>query len=162
MSQAQSFESRLRAKLREQICGRNVGYLLGAGASYLNGRGFPLAGGLWPAISDGMQPGERGEIEHQFEEGALNIEAALDRLDASGSGDMAVRTCVVTAIAGQRSAIIYTLLECCKRRGINPPKITGRMIPMPRYGTDDQPSMGCPTGCLRRTYNTRILRQTEH
>lgn len=93
-----TYETRLRAKLSEQLRGRNVGFLLGAGASFLNGAGYPLAGGLWPAISDHLKPAERAKVDREFEKGAGNIEIALDRLDNGPSGE-SLRGSVMGAIS---------------------------------------------------------------
>ena len=94
-----SFEDRLRAKLREQIKGRKVGFLLGAGASFLNTRGYPLAAGLWPAIKDYMPPADQATIDAQMAPGNLSLEATLDLLDIANGGDDRLRQLVTKAIS---------------------------------------------------------------
>lgn len=43
-------EERLTAKVREQLRGKNLGFLLGAGSSYSNGSGYPLTSALGDTI----------------------------------------------------------------------------------------------------------------
>lgn len=93
-----SFEDRLLAKLREQVRGRRTGFLLGAGASFLGGAGYPLARSLWPAIKGKMTAGDRRRIEQGLTRGAENLEQALDALDR-GKGDPVIRHRVTDAIA---------------------------------------------------------------
>ncbi|MCX6844470.1 MAG: SIR2 family protein [candidate division WOR-3 bacterium] len=93
-----SFEDRLLAKLREQVRGRRTGFLLGAGASFLGGAGYPLARSLWPAIKGKMTAGDRLRIEQRLTRGAENLEQALGALDR-GKGDPAIRHRVTAAIA---------------------------------------------------------------
>ena len=45
------FTERLEKKVYQQLRSQSVGYLVGAGASFLDGRGYPLASELWPQIS---------------------------------------------------------------------------------------------------------------
>ena len=47
----------LETKVREQLSSQRVGYLLGAGSSYLSGNGYPLADELWDKIKDAVSPG---------------------------------------------------------------------------------------------------------
>ena len=46
------FTSALEAKVAEQLKAQRVGYLLGAGSSYLDNAGYPLAFELWDLIKD--------------------------------------------------------------------------------------------------------------
>ena len=78
MSASNSFQSRLEAKVTQHLAGQNVGYLLGAGASYLDGKGYPLAGQLWTLIKDKVTAKERGEIQVKLDSGADGIEESLD------------------------------------------------------------------------------------
>lgn len=91
-------EDRLRAKVREQIKGRRSGYLLGAGASYLDGRGFPLAAGLWTAIKGCMPLEDQQAIEERMNPAGLALEATLDLLALGNGGDDTLRKRVVDAI----------------------------------------------------------------
>ncbi len=43
MVAASDFTTELEAKVAQQLKSQRVGYLLGAGSSYLNGNGYPLA-----------------------------------------------------------------------------------------------------------------------
>ena len=89
---------RLRAKVIEQIKGRRAGYLLGAGASYLDGRGFPLAAGLWTAIKECMPLDDQHAIEERMNPAGLSREATLDLLALGYGGDDTLRRRVIDAI----------------------------------------------------------------
>jgi len=93
------FEVRLLAKLRQQITSRKVGFLLGAGASYLAGRGFPLATAIWPAIKGTMPPEDQQRIEGWMARSGHPLEETLDALDAQYGNDHDLRHRVSTAIA---------------------------------------------------------------
>ena len=76
------FIGALETKVTEQLRAQRVGYLLGAGSSYLNGTGYPLAVELWDKIKDCITDTERrNEIQAKLDEGANGIEHALDLLD---------------------------------------------------------------------------------
>lgn len=64
MSPATSFPERLAVKVEQQLSSQNVGYLLGAGASCFNGKGYPLAGELWKYIA-GEYPDRRETTSKQ-------------------------------------------------------------------------------------------------
>ena len=90
----------LETKVREQLCAERVGYLLGAGSSYLDGNGYPLALELWDRIKDGITDTEsRNEIQAKLDEGANGIEHALDLLDDGGPVEGPHRHLVAAAIA---------------------------------------------------------------
>lgn len=93
------FNVKLERKLKEQIKAKNVGFLLGAGASFLNGEGYPLAGQLWARISDRVPETERAQIQEKLDQGAAGIEKALDLLDTGGVHETTHRACVVDATA---------------------------------------------------------------
>jgi hypothetical protein len=59
MSAASDFTKELEAKVTQQFKSQRVGYLLGAGASYLNGNGYPLAFQLWDLIKPAIVVGGR-------------------------------------------------------------------------------------------------------
>jgi hypothetical protein len=82
----------------EQIKGRRAGYLLGAGASYLDGRGFPLAAGLWTAIKGSMPLEDQRAIEARMNPAGLSLEATLDLLALGYGGDDTLRKRVIDAI----------------------------------------------------------------
>ncbi len=108
---AASFEDRLLAKLKQQVKGRKAGFLLGAGASFLNGRGYPLAAGLWPAVKSHMPLSDQEAIDAKMVSAGLPLEATLDLLDiASGDGD-ALRQRVTKAISEAFSALTPPLDE---------------------------------------------------
>ena len=81
MSAGSTFISRLEAKVAQQLGSQRVGYLIGAGASFLNGCGYPLAGQLWTHIGPKVPNPERAEIQAKLDGGADGIEQALDLLD---------------------------------------------------------------------------------
>jgi len=93
------FKDRLKKKLVEQIRGRNSGFLLGAGASFLNGNGYPLAAGLWPAIRDRMQDSDKRAIDDQIPRSCSTLEEALDAIDLGGKEELPLRHRITGAIA---------------------------------------------------------------
>jgi len=85
--------------------------------------------GLWPTLEVYLADG-RVEIDNNLVENAI-------RPTAIGKKNWLF---VGEADAGERSAIIYTVIECCRRRGLNPfaylrdvltrlPNMTNRQIP---------------------------------
>ena len=60
---AEDFIQALERKVKEQIISKGVGFLLGAGSSYLNGKGYPLAGKLWDEIAESVPDQEREDIQ---------------------------------------------------------------------------------------------------
>ncbi len=94
-----AFRDRLLAKAREQIRGRRTGFLLGAGASFLNGEGYPLAPGLWSAIKAQIDPVDQALIEAQISQDYLTLEQALDAIDRGRGDDFELRHRVTSAIA---------------------------------------------------------------
>jgi len=90
----------LETKVREQLHAQRVGYLLGAGSSYLDGTGYPLALDLWDRIKDGIaDPEKRDEIQAKLDKGANGIEQALDLLDDGGPVEGPHRHMVTAATA---------------------------------------------------------------
>jgi hypothetical protein len=90
----------LETKVREQLNSQRVGYLLGAGSSYLDGTGYPLALELWDRIKDCItDTHRRNEIQAKLDEGANGIEHALDLLDDGGPVEGPHRHLVAAAIA---------------------------------------------------------------
>ncbi len=96
-----SFSERFITKLGQQIHSQNVGFLLGAGSSYLDGQGYPLTAGLWDAVKPALSPADRNEIQSQIDNGCLGLEEALDRLDDGAQGDFELRHRVASAVARQ-------------------------------------------------------------
>ncbi|MDH5666827.1 MAG: SIR2 family protein [Nitrospira sp.] len=109
MSSTASFLDRLAAKVEQQLGSQNVGYLLGAGASYLNGKGYPLAGELWKHIAGEMPGPERDEIQVKLDGGAQGIEEALDLLDDNAVIEKPHRHLVTEAIATHFLSIVPPL-----------------------------------------------------
>ncbi|UCE62087.1 MAG: hypothetical protein JSU63_10310 [Phycisphaerales bacterium] len=99
MAAKTDFTARLEAKVGEQLHSQRVGYLLGAGASYLDGREYPLAGALWDCIRTELDPEYRAPIQAKLDEGADGLEHALDLLDTGGPADSPYRHAVTDAIA---------------------------------------------------------------
>jgi hypothetical protein len=95
-----NFISNLEAKVAEQLKAQRVGYLLGAGSSYLDNAGYPLASELWDLIKDRIvDEHKRAEIQAKLDGGATGIEHALDLLDDGGATDTPYRHLVTAAIA---------------------------------------------------------------
>lgn len=99
-SMEMNFIERLEGKVREQLNAQRVGYLLGAGSSYLDGSGYPLAMDLWDTIKNEiMDIQRRDEIQAKIDEGAKGIEHALDLLDHGRPDEEPHRHLVSAAIA---------------------------------------------------------------
>jgi hypothetical protein len=106
MALSNSFIENLERTIRTQLKSRRVGYLLGAGASYLNGQGYPLANNIWDQIKEDIPEKERKEIQEKLNlEGTEGIEHALDLLDPGGPEPTSHRTMVTTSIANLFSEI---------------------------------------------------------
>lgn len=100
MTTALDFTNALEAKVAEQLKAQRVGYLLGAGSSYLDNAGYPLAFELWDLIKDGITDTQRrADIQAKLDGGATGIEHALDLLDDGGALDTPYRHLVTAAIA---------------------------------------------------------------
>lgn len=100
MPVATDFTARVEAKVAEQLNAQRVGYLLGAGSSYLDNSGYPLASQLWDRIKDHIiDPTKRGEIQAKLDGGAQGIEEALDLLDNGQAVEGPHRHLVTAAIA---------------------------------------------------------------
>lgn len=100
MTTTLQFVERLENKVAEQLKAQRVGYLLGAGSSYLNGDGYPLAFELWDKIKDCIiDATKRDEIQAKLDAGANGIEHALDLLDDGLPHEGPHRHLVTTAIA---------------------------------------------------------------
>lgn len=101
MSENNSFMLKLEKSVRTQLGSRNVGYLFGAGASYLNGDGFPLSSTIWDVIKNDIPENERDEIQKKLDiDGTEGLEHALDLLDPGGPEPTRHRNSVTAAIAG--------------------------------------------------------------
>lgn len=100
MVAASDFTKELEAKVAQQLKSQRIGYLLGAGSSYLNGNGYPLARELWDLIKGSITDvGKRADIQTTLDRGANGIEHALDLLDDGGANDTPYRHIVVAALA---------------------------------------------------------------
>lgn len=100
MTEAADFTAALEAKVAEQLHAQRVGYLLGAGSSYLDGKGYPLAFELWDLIKSRIDDEQkRADIQAKLNAGANGIEEALDLLDDGGVVDTPYRHLVTAAIA---------------------------------------------------------------
>ncbi len=100
MVSASDFTKDLEAKVAQQLRSQRVGYLLGAGSSYLNGNGYPLAFQLWDLIKGSLMDAEkRDDIQAKLDGGANGIEHALDLLDDGGATDTPYRHLVTSALA---------------------------------------------------------------
>lgn len=100
MAAAPDFLARLEAKVAGQLKAQRIGYLLGAGSSYLNNAGYPLACQLWDAIKNRItDTTKRAEIQAKLDAGAKGIEEALDLLDNGLPVEGPHRHLVTAAIA---------------------------------------------------------------
>lgn len=94
-----NFADALVAKVAEQLKAQRVGYLLGAGSSYLHNTGYPLASELWDLIKDRIDNAQqRADIQSKLDGGATGLEQALDLLDDGGALDTPYRHLVTAAI----------------------------------------------------------------
>jgi SIR2-like domain len=100
MTTETDFTSSLEAKVAEQLRDQRVGYLLGAGSSYLDGDGYPLSFELWDVIKDRITDArKRSDIQKTLDDGATGLEQALDLLDDGGAKDTPYRHLATDAIA---------------------------------------------------------------
>jgi hypothetical protein len=100
MKTIDDYIKRLETKIKEQINSQLVGFLLGAGSSYLNACGYPLAFELWPLIKNRItDPKMRADIQAKLDGGANGLEHALDLLDDGGAKDTPYRHLVTAAIS---------------------------------------------------------------
>lgn len=100
MVAASDFMTELEAKVAQQLKSQRIGYLLGAGSSYLNGNGYPLAFQLWNLIKGSISDtAKRDDLQAKLDGGANGIEHALDLLDDGGASDTPYRHLVTAALA---------------------------------------------------------------
>jgi hypothetical protein len=100
MTAPSDFVAELEAKVAQQLRSQRVGYLLGAGSSYLDGAGYPLAFQLWELIKDRITDArKRADIQAKLDGGATGLEHALDLLDDGGASDTPYRHLVTAALA---------------------------------------------------------------
>lgn len=55
------FISQIEKKVRQQLASQRVGFLLGAGSSFLGGDEYPLATGLWDVIRERIHAVEQSD-----------------------------------------------------------------------------------------------------
>jgi len=102
MSAPTNFIRATEEKVLEQLRAQRVGYLLGAGSSYLDGFGYPLAFELWDLIQNRIPDSQkRADIQAKLDAGAAGLEQALDLLDDGGAMDTPYRHLVTAAIADE-------------------------------------------------------------
>ncbi len=82
----------------QQLQSRHVGFLLGAGSSYLGGKGYPLANSMWPAIRSHLVPRDQETIRKELEKAHQGLEDVLDALD-DGREPFGLRDRVADAVA---------------------------------------------------------------
>ncbi len=100
MAEPADFTAELEMKVAQQLHSQRVGYLLGAGSSYLNGSGYPFAFDLWDLIKTSISDtAKRDAIQAKLDGGASGIEQALDLLDDGGANDTPYRHLVTAALA---------------------------------------------------------------
>lgn len=94
-----AFLDDLEKKILKQLKSQRIGFLLGAGSSYLDGAGYPLMCNLWDLIKGDIPDSECNDIQSKLNEGADGIENALDLLDDGGVNETPHRSQVTRAIA---------------------------------------------------------------
>jgi hypothetical protein len=100
MAAGADFTADLETKVAQQLKSQRVGYLLGAGSSYLNGQGYPLAFELWDRIKANITDAtKRQDIQAKIDAGANGIEHALDLLDDGAVIELPYRNVVTAALA---------------------------------------------------------------
>jgi hypothetical protein len=100
MTVGTDFTNSLEAKVTDQLKAQRVGYLLGAGSSYLDNQGYPLGCELWDLIKNRIDDADkRAAIQAKLDAGATGIEEALDLLDDGGGMDTPYRHLVTASIA---------------------------------------------------------------
>ncbi len=104
-----SFSDRLTAKVKQHLRSTNVGFLLGAGSSYLNGEGYPLAAALWSAIKPLLHSDDQEKIQQKLDSGAPGLEEALDQLDDGIASTFGLRDRTASAVATHFRACSPTL-----------------------------------------------------
>lgn len=103
------FISQIEKKVRQQLTSQRVGFLFGAGSSYLDGKGYPLATGLWDVIQERIPANERSDIQQKLDGGANGLEEALDLLDDGGISDIPHRHSVTKAISEKLATLTPSL-----------------------------------------------------
>ena len=96
-----TFNEKFIAKLKQQVHSKNVGFLLGAGSSYLDGAGYPLAADLWETVKPALNPKDHELIQRVLDSGCNGLEEALDQLDDGAEGNSQLRHRVASAVAEQ-------------------------------------------------------------
>lgn len=105
MTDPTDFLEDLERAVKQQLRSQRVGYLLGAGSSYLGGKGYPLTADLWERIASDITEAERAQIQSKLDGGAEGIEPALDALDDGGATETPHRHQVTKAIAAHFRAL---------------------------------------------------------
>lgn len=72
---------------------------MGAGSSFLNGEGYPLAANLWDRIKQQIPADQRDDIQAKIDIEQVSLERALDLLDSGGNEEGPHRHSVTNAIA---------------------------------------------------------------
>jgi len=104
-----TFEKRFITKARQQVHSKSVGFLLGAGSSYLDGAGYPLAAQLWDVVKPALPLNDQKTIQGQIDSGCPGLEEALDRLDEGAQGEVQLRHRVASAVAEKFRTLIPPL-----------------------------------------------------
>lgn len=140
-----TFQEQLIAKLKQQVRSRRVGFLLGAGSSYLDGSGYPLAAELWNVVKSALSPGDQKLIQEQIDRGSSGLEEALDRLDDGTSGSSDLRHRVASVIAQRFRTITAPINHhrlfvrgLYKRRERRVPLFNLNYDPLVELGSDEE------------------------
>lgn len=114
MSAEAAFANGLESEVLAQLHSQRVAYLLGAGSSYLDGTGYPLASALWARVKGSVDAISREAIQNVLDNGATGLEEALDALDDGGARDTPYRHAVTAAIADAFRSIRPSLDYHCR------------------------------------------------
>ena len=140
-----TFPEKFITKLKQQVRSRRVGFLLGAGSSYLDGSGYPLATELWNVVKSSLSPGDQNLIQEQIDRDSIGLEEALDRLDDGTSAGSDLRHRVASVIA-QRFRTITAPIDhhrlfvrgLCKRRERRVPLFNLNYDPLVERASDEE------------------------
>lgn len=148
MTQKPNFKARLENKVKQQIKGARVGFLLGAGSSYLAGDGYPLASELWGNIKKYVPAKERSDIHKKIKSGATGLENALDLLDKGGNQETRHRHCVTDAISRHFSGL-RPPLEVHGKLAVSLSKRNERAVPIFSLNYDPLIERACESYLVR-------------
>jgi hypothetical protein len=137
MITASDFTGELETKVAQQLKSQRVGYLLGAGSSYLNGTGYPLAFELWDLIKGTISDtAKRADIQSKLDGRWRSKRHTLSPLGDSGARGI-VHAQIASTGTAQRFRSSYRPARRPVRQGIQP-----ELRPAHRTGSGTRTSTG--------------------